>query len=68
MYPGISTGNVATESMYEDEGVRKAMERHFEISKKFREIEFRSKIEKAVNRRMKGLEDLIIEKDDNIFY
>ena len=27
--PGISTGNVATESMYEDEAVRKAIEKHF---------------------------------------
>ena len=40
VHPGISTGNVATESMYEDEAVRKAMERHFEISKEFREIVF----------------------------
>ena len=40
VHPGISTGNEATESMYEDEAVRKAMERHFEISKEFREIEF----------------------------
>ena len=37
VHPGISTGNVATESMYEDEAVRKAMERHFEIGKKFRD-------------------------------
>ena len=26
VHPGISTGNVATESMYEDEAIRKAIE------------------------------------------
>ena len=40
VHPGFSTGNVATESMYEDEAVRKAMEKHCEIAKKFRETEF----------------------------
>ena len=38
VHPGISTGNIATESMYEDEAVRKKNEKHFEITKEFREI------------------------------
>ena len=38
--PGISAGNIATESRFEDEAVREAIENRFEITKKFREIEF----------------------------
>ena len=38
--PGISAGNIATDSMYEDEAVREEMEKHFEITKEFREKEF----------------------------
>ena len=33
--PGISTGNIATESRFEDEAVREAMENRFEITKQF---------------------------------
>ena len=55
VHPGISTGNVATESMYEDEAVRKTMEKHFEIAKEFREIEYGSRIDKVMEARMKGI-------------
>ena len=66
--PGISTGNIATESRLEDEAVREAMEKNFEITKKFREIEFGSKIDKALKTRMKGHENMIIQKGDEVFY
>ena len=65
---GISTGNIATESRFEDEAVRETMENHFEIAKEFREIEFGSKIDKAINARMKGFENMVIQKDDKVFY
>merc|ERR1712089_13700 len=66
--PGISTGNMATESKFEDEAVRDAMENRFEITKKFREIEYGSKIDKAIKERMKGYEDMVIQKGDMVFY
>ena len=65
-YLGISQGNEATESVFEDEGVRRIMEGHF--GKKFRESEFGAKIVKAANARMKCFEDMIIEKNDEVFY
>ena len=65
---GISTGNIATESMYEDEAVREDMEKHFEIAKEFRDIEFGSKIDKVINARMKGFENMVIKKDNKVFY
>ena len=36
VHPGISTGYMATESMYKDEVVREAMKKYFEIAKEFR--------------------------------
>ena len=44
------------------------MENHFEITKKFREIEYGSKIDKAMKARMKGYEDMVIQKGDMVFY
>ena len=37
---GISTGNIVTELKFEEEAVTEAMKNPFEITKKFREIEF----------------------------
>ena len=48
--------------MFEDEGVQRIIEGHFEVGKKFRELEFGGKIEKAVNTRMRGYENMVIEK------
>ena len=44
VFPGLSTGDVATDSLYDDESVRKIMERHYEIMKEFRELEFSKKL------------------------
>ena len=66
--PGISTGNIVTESRFEDEAVRETIENCFEITKKFRETEFGSKIDKALKTRMKGYENMVIQKGDEVFY
>ena len=44
------------------------MEKHFEIAMEFREIEFGSKIDRVINARMKGFENMVIQKDDMVFY
>ena len=54
MLPGLATGNLATESIYDDETVRMIMERHSEVMKGFREVEFFKKLERAANVRSKG--------------
>ena len=53
MYPGVSTGNIASESMYEDEGVRQIMESHFEVGRKIRELEFGMKLDKSMRINLK---------------
>ena len=42
-FPRASTGNVVTEYFSDDEGVRKIMERYYEVMKNFRETEFSRK-------------------------
>ena len=66
--PGLTSGNLATESLYDDEAVRQIMERHHEITKEFRQAEFTKKLERAKKTRSKGYEDTILKEGDIVFY
>merc|ERR1712030_257805 len=66
--PGFSNGNLATESLYDDEAIRRIMERHHEVLKEYRRIEFTKKLEKAKDTRSKGYEDTILREGDIVFY
>ena len=68
VYPRVLKENIASVSMYDDEGVRKVMENHFEVGRKSRKLEFGAKLDKAMSTRMKGFENMIIQKDDKAFY
>ena len=68
MFLGVSTGNILTEFLYDDEGVKEIMEKHDFISKMFREQESFRKLEMALNTRLKGYEVEIIEEDDMVNY
>ena len=68
IFPGISTANEASESLYDDELVRKIMERHREVMKQFREQEFSRKLEIALKTRSKGYEDEILKEEDMVYY
>ena len=54
---GISSGNIATECLYDNDGVRRIMERHRMLMKEFREQEFTKKLEMASKTRFKGFKD-----------
>merc|ERR1712030_95552 len=66
--PGLSNGNLATESLYDDEAIRRIMERHHEVLKQYRQIEFTKKLERAKDTRSKGYEDIILQEGDIVFY
>merc|ERR1712030_244186 len=66
--PGLSNGNLATESLYDDEAIRRIMERHHEVLKQYRQIEFTKKLERAKDTRSKGYEDIILKEGDIVFY
>ena len=44
------------------------MERHYELMRKFREVEFSRKLNRARETRLKGYEDEIIKEGDLVFY
>ena len=68
MFPGLTTGNTATDSLYDDESVRRIMERHHEMMRKFREVEFSRKLNRAKETRLKGYEDEVIKEGDLVLY
>ena len=68
VFPGILTGNMATESLYDDERVRMINEQHQLLMKEFREQEFSRKLKIALNTRSRGYEDEIIKEGDLVFY
>ena len=68
MFPGLTTGDTATDSLYDDETVRKIMERHYNLMRKFREAEFSRKLKTAVETRSKGYKNEIIKEGDMVFY
>ena len=47
VFPGISGGDLATESLYDSEVIRRLIERHTLITKRFREAEYGDKLRKA---------------------
>merc|ERR1712030_230998 len=56
------------QTLYDDETVRKIMERHYDLMRKFREAEFSRKLKTAVETRSKGYENEIIKEGDMVFY
>ena len=67
-FPGISHGNEATESMFDSEAVKKIMERHHEVTKKFREVEYSSKLHRASRQQNRSFNDVKYEENDLVFY
>ena len=66
--PGFTTENEATDSLYDDEIVRRIIERHYEMMKEFREQEFTNKLMKAKHTRSKGYEDVKIKEGVLVYY
>ena len=66
--PGLNNGNVVTDSEYDDEAVRKIIERYYEMMKEFRQLEFSKKLKKASEARCKGYENKIVKNDDIVYY
>ena len=68
IFPGISVGNLATESLFDSEAVAKIMERYHDITKKFREEEYENKLIKASKVRKGSFSDMKYEEGDLVFY
>merc|ERR1712115_667415 len=57
MIPGMTMGDMATDSLYDDEMIRKILERYHIMMKEFRELEYSTKLRRAIKTRIKGYED-----------
>ena len=68
MFPGISVGNVATESLFDNEAIAKIMECHHEVTKKFREIEYGTKLERASEVQNRKFNSMKYKEGDLVFY
>ena len=65
---GLVNRVVATDELYDDEQVRKIMERNYQMMKEFREQEFTRKLKREKNTRSKGYEDIMIKEGDLVYY
>ena len=67
MIPGLTMGDMAMDSLYDDEMIRSKMEHHYTMMKEFRELEFSKKQRKASRTRLKEYEDTKISEGDLVF-
>ena len=67
--PGITNGNVATESVIsESEAVRRHIANQREVNKKYREIEYGEKLKVALNTRNATFNDYLYTQGEKVFY
>ena len=52
------------ESMFDSEAIKTIMERHHEIMKEFREIEYSTKLKKAAEQQNKKFNEIKYEEND----
>ena len=68
MIPGLTMGDMATDSLYDDEMIRNIMEHHYIMMKEFRELEFSKKLRKASRTILKRYQDTEINEGDLVYY
>ena len=68
VYPGISDGNLATDTVSENEAIRKIIEKHPQITEEFRKAEFRKKLKFANKTRLKSFNHNKYKEGDKVFF
>ena len=66
--PGVTTGNEATDSLYDSEAVQRIMERHQEFIQKFREQEYSNKLKRAATSRSNVMNNFFYNEGDEVFF
>ena len=64
---GVINGNMA-DSMYDSENMKKIMTRHYEIEKKFNEIEYSTKLERAIKLNVGKINNKKYLENQKVFY
>jgi len=65
--PGLTTGNLATESMFDSEAVKKIVDRTYKAIETFREKEYGRKLEGCLKERKKDFQKIRYTKGDEVF-
>ena len=66
--PGVTTGNNATDSLFDSDAVHKIMDRHHKFMKRFREAEYEDKILKASRIKSSQSNNVRYAEGDEVFY
>ena len=67
-YPGVTMGNIATESTFDSDAIRMIIERHHEMTKSFRDVEYSTKLENASKTRNNKFNDFKYKENDLVSY
>ncbi len=68
VFPGVSAGDIATESLYDSEAVKRMIERHVMMTKRFREAEYENKLEKASVVQNRVFNNVRYKEGDSVYY
>ena len=68
VFPGVSAGDIATESLYDSEAVKRMIERHVLMMKRFREAEYENKLEKASVVQNRVFNNVRYKEGDSVYY
>ena len=68
VFPGVSAGDIATESWYDSEAVKRMIERHVLMTKRFREAEYENKLEKASVVQNRVFNNVRYKEGDSVYY
>ena len=68
VFPGLTSGNLARESLYNDKAVRGIMERNHKTRKDFRKAELSRNLKRGKDTRSRGYEDVTLKEGDLVIY
>ena len=68
VFPGVTGGDLVSESLYDSEAVKRLIERHVLIMKRFREADYEDKLEKAVIVQNRVFNNIRYREGDLVYY
>ena len=68
IFPGIVTENISTDSLSENESIRRIIERHPKVTEEFRKAEYLNKLKQGSNTRVKSFNHATYKEGDKVFY
>ena len=67
IFPGITTGNIASDSSFDSESVKKIMMRHMAMMKEFQVAEYTDKLESVLKYNSKSWQNIRYKQGDELF-